>query len=607
MKARFFRWELYNKVSEKLVSIARQEGLLSECFASKWACQQGEENSTPALKARLKLVHEMHEQLLKRKDEVLFASYGPFEEKSEGHFEVQSHYMRVKRQFMEQEGDEDRFLKLYHKQYIRALSHLMCLKPKRGEALLVEEKLSHIPFEVSKASASKLAKVPLSREDEKLLNTPFPDGKEFSSLGEQLRTIAVETLDLLNVGAIFATRFHYFNNFALLGTAAWEAVLSAELCLGEQRAEQSFPASDIRHLQDLLAMFIQAHLYNPYDKKRWYGQAYSYLVRDIIDLSLKLFKALDKEPPSFLAFEKQGRFQEYAHVGGRGKYSKLGKGLKLTRGFFNDRRFGKKRLALSRQPDTPTRRLKAWKSSLRWGKKICVLAGIKTTCTFHPRLKEALRVLKAHREGKGMLFLPTHQSLVDHPLVYTAFSSKALRDALGWKDAIACTMVARENLGNTFKFEFGSFQSNSFGIPGDKFDHLLETIDKHIIIDSHSQKSITEAIKQSLDRGPVVIYPMGTATTFATHLFPLQHALFAHIPYNTLLIPMALRGAHSIWPKCPKGNLNIRPGEVEVFFGQPFHAENILFPKQSKLRLQLDIASFFQGVQIKDSLNPQIQ
>ena len=116
--------------------------------------------------------------------------------------------------------------------------------------------------------------------------------------------------------------------------------------------------------------------------------------------------------------------------------------------------------------------------------------------------------------------------------------------------------------------------------------------------------SPTRRFAKLLDERPGVVYPAGTTSSYALQCLPMQHGLFAHLPPDLVLIPLAFRGIHSLWPKCPKGNLHISPGRVEVIVSPPILGQTTLLPRKRALRTQLEPATLFQAVHIADLYNP---
>ena len=87
----------------------------------------------------------------------------------------------------------------------------------------------------------------------------------------------------------------------------------------------------------------------------------------------------------------------------------------------------------------------------------------------------------------------------------------------------------------------------------------------------------------------------------------MQHALLAYLPDDVVIIPIAMRGIHSLWPKCPKGNACINSGVVDVVISPPMLGETTLLPRRRALRTQLEPATLFQAVHIATLLDPEPQ
>ena len=99
--------------------------------------------------------------------------------------------------------------------------------------------------------------------------------------------------------------------------------------------------------------------------------------------------------------------------------------------------------------------------------------------------------------------------------------------------------------------------------------------------------------------------PFGTTAAFELQIMPMQHLLFAYLPEDIVIVPMAFRGIHSLWPKSPRGNMNVGSGVVEVYVSPPMLGETTLLPRKRSLRTQLEPATFFQAAHIATLLNPE--
>ncbi|MCY3762290.1 MAG: hypothetical protein OXH50_13650, partial [Gemmatimonadetes bacterium] len=78
-----------------------------------------------------------------------------------------------------------------------------------------------------------------------------------------------------------------------------------------------------------------------------------------------------------------------------------------------------------------------------------------------------------------------------------------------------------------------------------------------------------------------------------------------YLPQDLVIVPLAFRGIHQVWPKCPRGNLDINPGRVEAVVSPPMLGETTLLPRKRALRTQLEPATLFQAVHIATLLNPE--
>ena len=137
-------------------------------------------------------------------------------------------------------------------------------------------------------------------------------------------------------------------------------------------------------------------------------------------------------------------------------------------------------------------------------------------------------------------------------------------------------------------------------------DRVLEEVDGYVMLErSNATGHTTQRITQALTERPGIIYPMATTASFPIQLFPLQHGVFAQLPQDVVIVPIALRGIHALWPKCPKGNIDISPGQVEVWVSPPMLGETTLLPKRRSLRIQAEAAALFQAVHIATLLNPE--
>ena len=112
------------------------------------------------------------------------------------------------------------------------------------------------------------------------------------------RYVAEAVVDFMAAGEHLAIRYNTFNNFIYFGISVWKAITDLELLaarMAGRAPKKALARLDqyIRLGQGLLLKFLQAHLEDPAQirpKEYWYGQEYSYLTRDMIDLSRTLIE-----------------------------------------------------------------------------------------------------------------------------------------------------------------------------------------------------------------------------------------------------------------------------------------------------------------------------
>ncbi len=144
-----------------------------------------------------------------------------------------------------------------------------------------------------------------------------------------------------------------------------------------------------------------------------------------------------------------------------------------------------------------------------------------------------------------------------------------------------------------------------FGVSAREFDHLLETVDGYVIAERGGDaRQALARFARILEERPGVLYPALTTAAFDIQSPPLQHSLLAFLPPDVVMIPIALRGSHALWPKCPKGNLDLSPGRVEVVIAPPLLGQTTLLPRRRSLRVQIETAALLQAIHLRHLLNP---
>ena len=177
----------------------------------------------------------------------------------------------------------------------------------------------------------------------------------------------------------------------------------------------------------MLLKFLQAHSEDPAPNQAegnfWYGQEYSYLTRDMIDLTRRLVSYVKPTSgagcgeevdlvilPPLLDGKAKGRFLEYQHVGRR---QSLGpwepSGASLFSGLFLYYRTGKKKMSLLAAQLPEAERLKAASAqSSEWGKKsLGHFSALKLTVSADPLFAATARDLDlANKTGEGPFSSP---------------------------------------------------------------------------------------------------------------------------------------------------------------------------------------------------------
>jgi hypothetical protein len=188
--------------------------------------------------------------------------------------------------------------------------------------------------------------------------------------------------------------------------------------------------------------------------------------------------------------------------------------------------------------------------------------------------------------------------------MYRVLESPELLAAMGWKKPVPCTLFARAGMGMA-GMRIGRWSLTMFGMSAGTFDQLLEEVDGYVIADRGGDtKNAIQRFAKLLEKRPGVLYPALTTAAFDIQSPPLQHSLFALLPQDVVIIPLAFRGSHALLPKCPKGNLRINPGLVEVVVSPPILGETTLLPRRRSLRIQVEAAALFQAVHLTTLLNP---
>ncbi len=619
---------IYDQSVQLMLEVVRHDGYFDDLDADAvvWPKSQSGAMAMEALQFRAQLVDAIFQGLPQVRDERLDEAYRPFAALLPQYHTGSRIYLQLRRQFVDRgRGDAKDFLTLYQSLYLKALAQAELHAPEAVEEALAQVHITQVPMSHARAVAEVLDNVEAD-EDARWAEAYSceRDGERIEgTLRDLLQDVAQRTLNLIAAGGLLSTRYNYLTNFGWFGVSVWKVIVDVEVALAQLRDDVDLDGidGDVLHIKALLIEFLHAHQEDPTKLRPrlyWYGQEYSYLTRDMIDLSVKLIcdvnaqidragqKGSRVEMPILLANTARGRFLEYPDVGRRGQFSKFQRGMRFVRWMGTSLKVGrKKKKLLEREADPIRRREAGWRTWLDWGRRTLDIFDIHVDIYIDPHFEAVARDLGVDAEDRRLIFLPTHQSLFDHPVLYRVLQSRKFLDAMGWARPEPCVILARTGLARS-GIKIGSKQITQFGMTSEVFDQILENVDGYVMLErSHAAGHTTQRVAQALTERPGVIYPMATTAAFAIQQFPLQHGVFAQLPQDVVIVPIAYRGLHALWPKCPKGNININPGQVDVWVSPPMLGETTLLPKRRSLRIQSEAAALFQAVHIATLLNPE--
>ena len=581
----------YDEAARELLNVAALDGHFDGWSPNDLVWPQSTGIDVGGLERRRTLISHIYDGIPSRRDRRLHESYLRFAALVEPYHQANRNYLDVLEQFEQQgAGSAAEFLQLYQVVYLEALGRdePYCLDA--GEAALVNLKVARVPLSHAQGVAGKL-KESTEATDPRWEGEygHLVDGQKVdASLRSILSQIADRVVDFMAAGEHLAIRYNTFSNFIWFGISVWKSVSEIE-CLAARLEGHLRPrwhekmVKYVRLAQGLLLKFLQAHSEDPAQirpKDYWYGQEYSYLTRDMIDLTLKLIEGanalrrrargsnleLDEiEVPVLLRNQFSGRFVEHGHVGRQRSIGSWRRRGRLLRWAALTRRNARGSLELEAANLAEPERLQAaWKMSLEWGRKTLELFEIEVDVSVDPRFEALAKALHLGRDHRKVVFFPTHQSVLDHPVMYSVMQSSQLLKAMGWEQPRPCALLARAGLTSPATLlRVGSKELSLLGIGADTADHLLEQVHGYVILRrSGDTGNPTREFAKLLEKRPGVVYGAGTTSAFELQCLPIQHALFAQLPSDTLFIPVIFRGIHGLWPKCPAGNLNISPGKV---------------------------------------------
>ncbi|MBT4136579.1 MAG: hypothetical protein HOE48_01630 [Candidatus Latescibacteria bacterium] len=614
---------LYDASVQHLLEAIRHDGYFDDIDpdALIWPKSQVVSGSVglEALQFRVQLVGAVYEGLPPIRDARLAEAYAPFADLLPRYHVGNQIYLQLKKQFVERGvGDAQDFLKLYQSFYLEALSTGDLHAPEAVEEALAAVNITQVPMSHAQTVAEALAKVEIEadpRWDELYVYTLEDDTVE-GSLRELLQDVAQRTLDLIAAGGLLSTRYNYLTNFGWFGVSIWKVIVDGDVAVAALGVGQEETSEDLHRLRAMLVEFLQAHQEDPTKlrpKLYWYGQPYSYLTRDMIDVATRIVDRVNRISsvpmtlPPLLTGHATGRFVDYPSVGKKADLPSLNRKWRLLKWARLCWQLGRKRTILDKaNVPVPERYEKAWALWGEWSEATKACLDIDVKVTIDPMFAPIAKALDLGNGNHKILFLPTHQSLVEHLISFPVWQSPQLLEAVGWEKPVPFVILARRGLSKATSFKIGSRETTVFGMSPEEYDRMFEEWDGNVTRESldgagHSTPRMLEAMFER----PGLIYPMGTTASFDIQLFPLQYALFAKLPQDVVIVPVAFRGTHSLWRRCPKGNIDINPGTVEAVICPPMLGETTLMPKRGSLRIQAEAAALFQAMHITSLLNPE--
>ncbi|MDP6776884.1 MAG: hypothetical protein QGI83_08970 [Candidatus Latescibacteria bacterium] len=630
--------ELYDQSAQQLIDAVRPEGYFEGWDERdlKWPHSRPKhgESRAEGLERRSQLVDAIHSGVPRMREDRLCEAHEQFSRLAPSYHQGSQIFLQLRHQFVDRGvGSHQDFLRLYQSLYLEALARGDLYDPDEGEASLERMGVTRVPLSHAQAVAEALSSVVLDDDPrwEDVYTCRIEASTTEAPLRDLLRDVAQRTLDTIAAGGLLATRYNYLNNFAWFGSSVWKVAVDADLVCHRLEAARATEGSEveairleIRRAEAMLIEFFQAHQEDPSrlrPESYWYGQRYSYLTRDMFDLSVGLVErvndAVEKAgtpegcarmslPPP-LSSDKRGRFLDYPNVGKRAGFSPFQRKLRFLRWARACWRVGRRRKRLDRTLTDPAqRRQSAWDQWLDWSRETLAAFDIHLTVTVDPQFHEVARDLDLRVQEQKILFLPAHQGMLEHFAVFSVFSSPEFLGAMGWERPVPFVQLARTGLAHTVSARIGPYRLSIFGISPDTFDRMFVDVDGYVTRESIEASAHTiPKILEAMEERPGLIYPMGTTASFDVQLFPLQHALFAKLPQDIVIIPVAFRGTHSLWPRCPAGNMDISSGAIEAVILPPMLGETALLPKRGSLRVQTEAAALFQAVHIAALFNPE--
>ena len=242
--------------------------------------------------------------------------------------------------------------------------------------------------------------------------------------------------------------------------------------------------------------------------------------------------------------------------------------------------------------------------------------GIELTVSADPLFAATARDLDLANKQEKVLFLPTHRSLFDHPVMSTLIHDPRLLELMGWRELPTPVSLARARLTEPASLRIGGRSFSLIGFTTEEVDHIMEAVDGHVIMTrSADTKNPTRRFAELLAQRPGIVYGEGTTAPLSISAFLIRNQR-AHAA-RALCLSAARRDHRAVGLSRPalavaqmsriiRGNLNIGSGRVEVMVCPPMLGETTLLPRKRALRTQpIEPATLFQAVHIARLFNPE--
>ena len=430
---------IYDQSVQLMLEAVRHDGYFDDLNpdAVVWPKSQSGAMDMEALQFRAQLVDAIFQGLPEVRDRRLDEAYRPFAELLPQYHTGSRIYLQLRRQFVERgRGDAKDFLRLYQSLYLKALAQAELHAPGAVEEALAQVHITQVPMSHARAVAEALSNVEADegthwteeysceRDGERIVGT----------LRDLLQDVAQRTLNLIAAGGLLSTRYNYLTNFGWFGVSVWKVIVDAEVALAQLRETSDVDLDgidgDVLHIKALLIEFLHVHQEDPTKLRPrlyWYGQEYSYLTRDMIDLSVRLICDVNAQIDRVgqkvfrvwkcpLCSADTGAEDDFWNIpmsGVEGNFQSCSEECVLPGGWGLRSEVGRpKKKLLEREADPIRRREAGWRTWLDWGRRTLDIFDIRVDIYFDPHFEAIVRDLGADAEDPASYFFANASEFV---------------------------------------------------------------------------------------------------------------------------------------------------------------------------------------------------